>query len=41
MKESESKDMLQKMLVRGFNAIVPLSTHRLAPIRNWLMSSRR
>lgn len=31
MKESESKDMLQKMLVRGFNAIVPLSEHRLAP----------
>lgn len=31
MKESESKDMLQKMLVRGFNAITPLSEHRLAP----------
>jgi eukaryotic-like serine/threonine-protein kinase len=31
MKESESKDMLQKMLVRGFNAIVPLGAHRLAP----------
>ena len=31
MKESESKDMLQKMLVRGFNSIIPLSTHRLAP----------
>lgn len=31
MKESESKDMLQKMLVRGFSAIVPLSEHRLAP----------
>ena len=41
MKESESKDMLQKMLVRGFNAIVPLSAHRLAPIPNWLMSSKR
>lgn len=31
MKESESKDMLQKMLVRGFNSITPLSEHRLAP----------
>jgi CheY-like chemotaxis protein len=31
MKESESKDMLQKMLVRSFGAIVPLSEHRLAP----------
>jgi serine/threonine protein kinase len=31
MKESESKDMLQKMLVRGFNSILPLSEHRLAP----------
>jgi CheY-like chemotaxis protein len=31
MKESESKDMLQKMLVRSFSAIVPLSGHRLAP----------
>jgi tRNA A-37 threonylcarbamoyl transferase component Bud32/CheY-like chemotaxis protein len=31
MKESESKDMLQKMLVRSFSAIVPLSEHRLAP----------
>lgn len=31
MKESESKDMLQKMLVRSFGAIVPLGEHRLAP----------
>jgi CheY-like chemotaxis protein/predicted Ser/Thr protein kinase len=31
MKESESKDMLQKMLVRSFYSIIPLSEHRLAP----------
>jgi len=31
MKEAESKDMLQKMLVRPFNSIVPLSDHRLKP----------
>ncbi len=29
MKESESKDMLQKMLVRSFNSIVPLREHRM------------
>lgn len=29
MKEAESKDMLQKMLVRSFNSIVPLREHRL------------
>ena len=31
MKEAESKDMLQKMLLRPFNSIVPLSDHRLKP----------
>ena len=31
MKESESKDMLQKMLVRSFHSIIPLSDHRHAP----------
>jgi eukaryotic-like serine/threonine-protein kinase len=29
MKETESKDMLQKMLVRSFNSIVPLHEHRM------------
>ncbi len=29
MKEAESKDMLQKMLLRPFNSIVPLADHRL------------
>ena len=31
MKETESKDMLAKMLKRSFGAIVPLGEHRLAP----------
>jgi serine/threonine protein kinase len=31
MKETESDDMLQKMLKRSFGAIVPLSEHRHAP----------
>ena len=31
MKEAESKDLLQKMLVRPFNSIVPLADHRLKP----------
>ena len=31
MEESESKDMLRKMLKRSFGAIKPLSDHRYAP----------
>jgi eukaryotic-like serine/threonine-protein kinase len=31
MKEAESKDMLQKMLLRSFYSIIPLSDHRHAP----------
>jgi len=31
LKEVESTDMLRKMLVRSFGAIVPLSEHRMAP----------
>ena len=31
MKEVESKDFLEKMLRRSFNAIIPLSEHRHAP----------
>ena len=41
LEESESKDLLEKMLKRGFGAIKPLSEHRHAPAEALAGSSRR
>ncbi len=41
MEESESKDMLRKMLKRSFGAIKPINEHRYAPERGNLPDHRK